>query len=323
MANLLKKLKLLSQATVMISVCAILIFPSRSFADQVVISVVPSSDSIIYEKTIEKIRESINQDNVSLKIIPLKEIENNVANIPGESRLLVTVGQLALEKVINKKPPAPILATLVSRLGFSDILNDSDADDSSLNIGAIFIDQPLDRHLAFTRLALPDNRRLGFLMSKKYRNLFKEFDVLAGKFPPHIVIHEESDNIIQSLNRLMDDADVIVALPDASIFNRRNTHNILLSTYRKLTPVIGHSASFIKAGALAGIHSTPELIGVQTGQVINFLASAPLPKRLPRLYAQYFQVSVNNKVARSLGLPILDKEDLDQKLREIERNNHE
>ena len=96
---------------------------------------------------------------------------------------------------------------------------------------------------------------------------------------------------------MLNDSDVLIALPDPIVFNLRTTRNILLSTYRKRVPVIGFSKSYVKAGALAAIYSTPEFIGKQTGEIITDLAvKSSLNNKLlplPHSHSKYFTISVN------------------------------
>lgn len=308
----------LIQAGFIFSVC--LFLPNISIAEVFKVIVIPSSDSIIYTRTIDNIKETTSNNNMSVNIIPLSDIDNKSISIPDDTDLLVPVGQLALDKTIERYAAYPILATLVSRLGFNEILKKNKATRKDTNVGAIFLDQPLERYLAFTRLVLPKNKKLGFLMSKEYRELLTEFGSITRKYSYHIEIYNKGDNLIQSLNRVMENADVIVALPDTTVFNRRNTHNILLSTYRKLIPLIGFSGSYIKAGALTGIHSTPDLIGKQTGELIESLSSKGFIGKLPVLHAKYFQITVNNKVARSLGLTPLNDDTLRHQMLNTEVN---
>lgn len=320
MFNLIKRLSPTSMNTVIHAVIIFLVFPIIVSADEFKVSLIPSSDSIIYTRTIDGIKSALSNNKynpIIIEVVPLTDFNNPEFSLPNDTDLLVPIGQLALKEVTNKHINLPVISTLITRLDFLETLG-INGNDNLEKVGAIFIDQPLKRILLFSRLALPNNKRLGFLMSNKYRTTLTEFNSVIKDYSYHLEIHDNKTNLITSLNRVMDDADVILATPDKDIFNRRNTHNILLSTYRKLIPVIGFSKSYIRAGALTGIYSTPELIGKQTGELINSLSISNNSGNLPRLNALYYQVGVNNKVARSLGLPMLDEDQLKQKLLELE-----
>jgi ABC-type uncharacterized transport system substrate-binding protein len=105
-----------------------------------------------------------------------------------------------------------------------------------------------------------------------------------------------------SLQELMQGSDVLLALPDVEIYNTSTIRNILLATYRSKVPLIGFSPAYVRAGALCAVFSTPAQIASQSLAIIRDYAETralPAPQ-----YAKEFEVSVNEQVARSLGLNI-------------------
>jgi len=105
------------------------------------------------------------------------------------------------------------------------------------------------------------------------------------------------------LNRIAQ-TDVLLALPDAAIYNTENFRNILLSTYRHKQGVIGFSADMVKAGALGTTYSEVEDINAQVAEIAAaYVAGGALPApQFPR----YFRSIVNEGVARSLDLTVTD-----------------
>ena len=75
---------------------------------------------------------------------------------------------------------------------------------------------------------------------------------------------------------------------------------------------------------MAGIYSTPELAGKQTGEIIDFIITHKVDiNNLPTQEAKYFEISVNNRVGRSLGIPPLDSTALKHKLLDIESSRND
>jgi hypothetical protein len=111
----------------------------------------------------------------------------------------------------------------------------------------------------------------------------------------------EGDDINLLLNRIAR-TDVLLALPDNSVFNAENIRNILLSTYRHKQAVIGFSSDMVRAGALASTYSEIEDIDAQVAETIaRFVATGVLPTpQFPR----YFRTIVNDGVARSLDVQV-------------------
>jgi ABC-type uncharacterized transport system substrate-binding protein len=95
-------------------------------------------------------------------------------------------------------------------------------------------------------------------------------------------------------------------LPDNTIYNGNSIRNILLSTYRSGIPFIGLSQSYVTAGALGAVFSTPEQMSDQVaGAVRGFARSKVLPE--PQ-YPRDFSISLNTEIARSLGIKLQSAE---------------
>jgi ABC-type uncharacterized transport system substrate-binding protein len=105
-------------------------------------------------------------------------------------------------------------------------------------------------------------------------------------------------------------------MADPQVFNGNTLPNILLASYRARIPVMAFSPAYVKAGALLSLHSTPSQVGSQAGVVArSALQGAALPA--PQ-YPTDFTVSVNDYVARSLGLG-LDATTLSERLHSLEK----
>jgi hypothetical protein len=109
----------------------------------------------------------------------------------------------------------------------------------------------------------------------------------------------------EDINRLLNQiaqTDVLLALPDSTVYSAESIRNILLSTYRHKQGVIGFSGDMVKAGALATTYSEIEDIDAQVAEIASaYVAGGELaPPQFPR----YFRTIVNEGVARSLDLQV-------------------
>jgi len=112
----------------------------------------------------------------------------------------------------------------------------------------------------------------------------------------------------EDINRLLNQVaqtDVLLALPDSTIYSPESIRNILLSTYRHKQGVIGFSSDMVKAGALATTYSEIEDIDAQVAEIAAaYVAGGELAApQFPR----YFRTIVNEGVARSLDLQVSDE----------------
>ena len=88
------------------------------------------------------------------------------------------------------------------------------------------------------------------------------------------------------------------------IYNPETIRSILITTYRRDQLVIGYAPAVVKAGATATTYATVDDIAAQTDVLLNaFAASGSLPAAQ---FSTYFQVAINDSVARSLNLVIDD-----------------
>ncbi|MEK9804380.1 MAG: ABC transporter substrate binding protein, partial [Curvibacter sp.] len=124
--------------------------------------------------------------------------------------------------------------------------------------------------------------------------------------------------IFAGLRKILEESDVLLALADPQIYNSNSIQNILLTSFRAQVPMLAFSPSYVRAGALMAVHSTPRQIGQQAGVLVRgVLQGQPLG---PPQFPLQFEVSVNEHVARSLGLR-LEAGSLAERLRRLERGS--
>lgn len=216
-------------------------------------------------------------------------------------RLVVAVGVGAMRGIADSGLKVPMVATLVPRASYQRF---ADSLSGGRSVTAVWLDQPVVRQMDLLRLALPQRRRVGVLFGADSR-LFEQELLRAGseRGLDIVAAHAYSgEQVPTSLQRTLEDADVLLALPDPQIYNSSTIQNILTAAYRRRLPLVGFSAAYVKAGALLALYSTPAQVGAQAGEIARtVLAGKPLP---PPQWPREFAVGVNADVARSLGVPL-------------------
>jgi len=228
----------------------------------------------------------------------------DAGNLPPDTDLVIAAGMKAALSVAQTRPAA-MLAVLVPKEGFALLQNDfsQKAKTGANSLSAIYLDQPLKRQLDLIAAVLPKTGTIGVLYSTPPKELGALRNLAAART---LGLNERSvssaSNMHAALQELLISSDVLLALPDAEIYNASTIRNILLATYRNKVPLIGFSPGYVKAGALCAVYSTPEQIALQSLAIIQDYADKHL---LPAAqYAKAFDVSVNEQVARSLGINI-------------------
>ncbi len=214
------------------------------------------------------------------------------------ARVVVTIGSRAAAAVRAAPPPVPVLNTLLPRQAFASLANNS----ARPNDSAIFVDQPLKRQLAVIALALPDWQRIALIGGPQTTELVAGLAAAAEVAGFEVVVARVGSerDLYPAIQDTISRPAILLAVPDGEIFNSHTIHNILLTSYRLRSPVVGFSPAYVRAGALLALYSTPEQIGRQAAAgVASVLRGGRLP---PPRHPRQFDVGINQTVARSLGI---------------------
>ncbi len=226
--------------------------------------------------------------------------------------LIVTVGVAALdgtlERLAQKDVPwarIPVLATLLPQAVFDARLASGPVVQRPFS--AVVLDQPLGRQMALIKRALPRRQLVGVLVGAQSQPLLGGLDKEArarGLVLVSAPTIGAPEMIYPALKLVLNDAEVILALPDPMVYHGASLQNILLTTYRARVPLVAFSPAYVKAGAVLAVYSTPAQVARRAVEMIgNWLAGRSLP---PPQMPREFSVMVNAKVAASLGLQIDD-----------------
>jgi hypothetical protein len=232
-------------------------------------------------------------------------------------RLFVGFGAEAARMLARRPEASSVLCTLLPREAFEQILRESGRK-AGPEFSALYLDQPVARQIELLRLALPQAKRLGLLWGPDFQAFAVAVEAAAKSRGLAFtgVRAEPGAPLYPSLRRVLEDADVLLAVPDRQIYNSTSIQNILLASFRARVPMLAFSPAYVRAGALLALYSSAAQVGHQAGG----MALAMLRGRPPAgpQHPQEFSVEVNDNVARSLGL-VVDGNELAEALRRQER----
>ncbi len=229
-------------------------------------------------------------------------------------KLYIALGADAANALAKTESRVPVLCTLLPRSSFERVLELNGRKASSM-FSALYLDQPISRQLALIRSALPTALRMAVLWgpeSQADAAALRSLAQLHGLELTEARI-DRPDMLFSALKGVMEEADLLLAMPDSSVYNSNTIQNILLASLRAKVPVVAFSPAYVRAGALFALHATPTQIGLQAAGLAHaVLQGKALPAKA--LYSYDFEVSVNQHVARSLGFT-LDADRLRNQLR--------
>lgn len=287
------------------------------------VTIILSAPSQAYLEFVDHFREELiltKNTALRVKVIDLQETERPI--VAENSELVIALGVKALEASSKLKFTTPVLGVFTPLPTFNSLLSNSGRDLG--NFSAIVLDQPYSRQMLLIKTILPEAKNVGVMLGKtssQYNELIRDAGEKKAINISIETIHQESE-LIAKLQKLLDNNDALMAIPDPLVYSRETAQPVLLTTYRHQKPVFGYSQSYVRAGALAAVYSKTKQLAKQAAEIAVKTQAAPglLP---PPQTPKYFSLSINYQVARSLNIIVADEDKLYKKLLEIEASQNE
>jgi len=266
------------------------------------IVVVKSNNNKYFSKTIQALAKHTS-GNASIEVIDIGS-GNSKAELLEESGLVITLGSEANLYVSRQFPDKPIISAYLTLQQWQDF------ESPGKRHIAVLLDQPLERYLMFSHYLLQP-RSIGIVnlspqeINTRQSNILSEHRLKLSQYQLNHV-----DKLLAKIRQLVQNDDVLLMLPNQNIYNRHTLKGILLTAYRKNTPVISYSPAHVKSGALASIYSSPEDIGKHLGDLLNRHMDDPLKLSDSPQFAKYYSITTNSRVAHSFGIKLPDASEI-------------
>jgi ABC-type uncharacterized transport system substrate-binding protein len=308
---------------------AMLLVPGIAAGARLSVLVVTTERGPAYEEVMTGMRAALADaldKKLSVREITTEEFSKAGARTPDRSvpDLIVTVGTGAATAVMQSRPAVPVYCSFLPQPAYAVLADRVRGEQARFSV--LYLDQPFARQLRLIRLALPAHARVGVVLGPESRKNERTLRNAATAVGATLRVEQISDEkqLIGALHRVMNETDILLAVPDTLVFNRNTAQSVLLTTYRLGKPVAGYSRAYVTAGALLAVYSTPAQIGRQIGEELLAMQDRP-GRALPAPgYPRYFSVEINERVARSLGIEPGQVDDLTRRLIEMTPgNNHE
>ncbi|MBL8474368.1 MAG: hypothetical protein KF778_14070 [Rhodocyclaceae bacterium] len=283
------------------------------------VTLVLSEDTEVHRQVVATIQGILEQGpgpRLASRTLTLKDLATRSDRNAGE--LLVPIGTAAAQGVAALDLPIPILNTLIPKQVYEKILQGQPALDAR-RFSALFLDQPPRRQARLVRLAFPDRLRVGLLLGPDSQNFQPAIAAALRAQGLQVAVEKSAstEELAPALNRLLGHSDLLLAVPDPLVYNRNTLANLLLITFRSQKPVLGYSEANVRAGALLALYTSPAQAARQTAELILALASGRASLGTP-YYPKYFELAINETVARSLAISLPQEAVLKARLEAME-----
>ena len=272
--------------------------PRSAASEQPTVVIVTSSAVDAFAEAVEGVRHGLGP-GVRVVMVDLAGRPDNGAlasQLGGrDTRLLVTVGNNALEAAVQFGA-APVIATMILRADLAPARPRSP-------LSAVVLDLPLADVLSRLEKVFPGKTRVGVIRNPAasgppLATLLAQ--AKAASVTLRVVDCPRPDRLLQSFLSLRDKVDFVWCPPDSTLYNSTTVKPLILASLENQLPVVGFSASFVRAGAVAGVYPDYYEVGSQAGELAHkYLAGTNVtanegPRKL--------KVAANAHVARLLGL---------------------
>lgn len=214
------------------------------------------------------------------------------------AKLVVTLGNQATQAAVREISNLPILATMI--VSPDDIR-------SAPNATAVLLDFPIETQLQWLKRILPNAGTVGVLFNPKENQIKVDVASTAAKRVGLTLVPKPVETpraLPDALDEVTRTADMLWGIPDSVVMTPQTAEPILLSTLKNKIPLVGLSASWVKAGALYALDRDYLDIGLQTGELAGKLLSGTSEESLPPTYPRKVTYVLNLKTANVINLEL-------------------
>jgi hypothetical protein len=217
------------------------------------------------------------------------------------SNIYITIGPSALRAQLARPSDGVIIAAYTSGAVFRSLLAAAPKAQRSRTTALYAEPSPADQ-LRLIGMLYKRPVRIAALVGRQSGQLASQLREQASHDGVDLHIEPMDAQDLNLALAQLGKTQVLLAVPDHSVYHTESIRNILLTTYRRNVGVIGFSSDMVNAGALASTYSDIEDINTQLAEMVAEMAGAgTLPAQQ---YPRYFKVKVNEGIARSLGVQV-------------------
>lgn len=209
-------------------------------------------------------------------------------------KLVVAIGINAWEAVAGSLQTSTLLPALVLHADMKA--------DTRNRLDGVYLDVPLTAIAERLREAFPGKSRLALIHrpSSPPPDASALMRVKQMGIELHVVECTGPEKLLAVFSSLKGMVDFVLTEPDSELYNSATLKPLVFASLDKQLPIVGFSAAFVRAGALAGVYPDFHELGRQTGEMMLRLLAGKgqHSEEGPRKVV----MAVNERIARLMGL---------------------
>jgi putative ABC transport system substrate-binding protein len=268
-----------------------------------------SKNSPEYQEIVNSVATDWNDNKAISYEVLINNKQNDLDKSLKKSDLVVSIGSAATESIMARKISQPLITTLITESVFNSLAKKYYGDSSeavSLGVNPIFLDQPFERRLKLACRLINQLDRVGVMVGPLAvsNQEFYASSISEKSLKPQMIAIDPDENPVRQLDPVIKSSDVFIPIADSHFINVTTAKWILQLGYRYRVPVIGYSANYVDAGALASVYSSPENVSKQIAELIQSLRRENHKHQIHT--PKYCTIKFNKSVAWHLNLDIPD-----------------
>lgn len=267
------------------------------------ITVLMSHDSAPYQAMLEGFQGYLRDNGVQAdyEVLQVGADNHEAGQLAGQiaqqdAALIYCLGTRACQAAQQLTPPRPVVASLVLT---------AESISPAAQATGVFLNYLPETQLQWLKKLFPEFRRVGVIYNPAQNQaLIDKAAGTARQLGLELVTApvDTPRELPGALKNLLHNIDILWALPDRMVLAPQSAKEVLLTSFRNRTPVIGASAPWVKSGALYALDWDYTDLGAQNAAMaLNIIKGTPI-NSIPVAEPRSVVYTLNLKTAKHMKL---------------------
>jgi putative ABC transport system substrate-binding protein len=270
------------------------------------ILIITSQETGAYEDVLTGFRLYFANRNGTLTLLEEHSLQREASKVSQilkdakarRAQLIVTVGSLATQTVLQEAPEIPTIASLILS---------ADELKKSTNATGVVLDFSLETQLQWLQKIVPQSKTVGVLFNPRENRAKIDAATKVAQSLGLTLLTSEVETpqaLPEALDNLVRRAEILWGVTDQTVLSPQTAEPILLFSFRNRIPFTGLSTSWAKAGALYALDRDYKDIGMQCGEIAAKILQGTAANTIPPQPPRKVFYALNLKTAEHMKLTI-------------------
>ena len=261
-----------------------------------------SGDADPYQAALAGFRDALTLQAPNLTVEVVRSLDagaiRRTLSLPSAPALVLSLGTPATREAVAGAGQTPVVAGM--------ILHPREISGHA-NVTGVYLEHSVDTEVRWLTQLLPGQRRVGIIYHSE-ENVARVEEARRAGARANLTIHairiESAAQLPAALESLANRTDVILGLPDPTVFNTETVRPLLIFSFRNRIPIVGPSGGWVRAGAIYALDRDYRDVGAQSADLAMRILRGQSPGSLPAQPPRKVEYSINGRTAGELKIEI-------------------